>query len=44
MDLSVSIRLFDAIDQISKSDAIKVFIIINYSEKIGCKEYKVSVR
>ena len=39
IDLSGSNRLFDVIDKISKSDAIKALIIINCSEKIGCEEY-----
>ena len=39
MDLSVSNRLLDVIDQISKSDAIKVIVIINCPEKIACEEY-----
>ena len=39
VDLSISNRLLDIFDHISQNDEIKVVVIINRPEKIGCEEY-----
>jgi 2-(1,2-epoxy-1,2-dihydrophenyl)acetyl-CoA isomerase len=39
VDLSISNRLLDIFDYISQNDEIKVVVIINRPEKIGCEEY-----
>ena len=38
-DLSVSKRLLDVLDDVSQNEKIKVLVIINCSEKSGCKNY-----
>ena len=39
IDLSIAKRLFDVFERISQSSEIKVLVIINCPEKIGCEEY-----
>lgn len=39
IDLSVSSKLFDVFDRVSQNNEIKVMVIVNSSDKIGCKEY-----
>jgi len=39
IDLSISNHLFDVFERISQSSEIKVLVIINCPEKIGCEEY-----
>lgn len=39
INLSISKRLFDRFERLSQSSEIKVLVIINCLEKIGCEEY-----